>query len=85
MLEKDPSRRATAAQVLESEWLPLSEKQGEEEEAGNEKARLLSCCDCRRRKLFFVVVVRGSDNSRLRARIRAFTAESKLHAAAASP
>lgn len=85
MLEKDPSRRATAAQVLESEWLMSSKEKkkrtatttttGEEEEEES----------CAVAAVAAAASSSSASNSstRLRARIRAFAAESKLHAVAA--
>ena len=82
MLEKDPSRRATAAQVLEGEWLLLSsEKTKKEEEEEDEESAAGAAAAAAAAP--FSSSSSNAASTRLRARIRAFAAESKLHAIAA--
>ena len=83
MLEKDPSRRATAAQVLESEWLSLSASKEKEAERETESAAAVVPAIAAAVNSTSSSSAAAANNSRLRARIRAFAAESKLHAAAA--
>ena len=84
MLEKDPSRRATAAQVLESEWLSLSASKDSEKEKETEAGSAAAVVPAASAATSSSSSSSSAAaNSRLRARIRAFAAESKLHAVAA--
>ena len=81
MLEKDPSKRATASQVLESEWLSSSssEKKTATARGGGGGRGAVAAADAAASSSSSSF----SSSNRLRARIRAFAAESKLHAVAA--